>query len=71
MVRYSLPRSCRVTLKYFDLRGRCIAALVNEVQGPGHHTQRLGADLASRGAYLMVFEAGTFVKREMTTLVGQ
>jgi hypothetical protein len=70
-VRYALPEQCRVSLKYFDLRGRLVANLVNTVQGAGYYTLSVRHALPSSGTYIRVFEAGSFVKRELTAMVGK
>jgi len=63
IVCYSLPMQCRVSMKYYDLQGRLIATLVNSMQGTGFYT--LNA-LSLRGAHVMIFKAGPFVKRELS-----
>jgi YVTN family beta-propeller protein len=70
-VRYSLPLRCRVSLKYYDLRGRLTASLVNSEQGPGYYTVRPGKALSANGALIMVFEAGSFVKKELVVMAGR
>jgi hypothetical protein len=65
VVRYSLPVSCRVGLKYYDLRGRLVATLVNTTQNAGYYVLSIKNALPSRGTYIRVFEAGSFIKREL------
>jgi hypothetical protein len=70
-LRYTLPKTCQVLVRYFNLKGRQIASLVNMVQGPGHYTLKIDRTLLPSGVYCMVFEAGSFVKRELTAIVGR
>jgi hypothetical protein len=70
-VRYNLPIQCHVSLKYYDLQGRLLATLVNSVQGPGNYILSVRNALPSHGTYIRVFEAGTFVKREIAAIVGK
>ena len=37
IIKYSLPKTCQVELKLFDVTGREIAILVNENQRPGYY----------------------------------
>jgi hypothetical protein len=71
MVRYGLPVQCHVSLKYYDLRGRLIASLVNSTQAPGYYALSVRNAIPSNGSYIRIFEAGTFVKRELVTMVGK
>jgi hypothetical protein len=68
-VRYSLPQPCRVSLKYYDLRGRLIATLVNSMQSAGEYSLSVKNALPSRGAYVRVFEAGSFIKRDLVAVM--
>ena len=59
-INYRLPTNHHATLKVFDLLGREVATLVNEVKRPGIHTvQWDAADLAS-GIYFYRLTAGDF-----------
>ncbi|MGA2506921.1 MAG: hypothetical protein ABSF80_05535 [Chitinispirillaceae bacterium] len=69
MVRYGLPMQCHVVLKYYDLRGRLIASLVNSTQAPGYYFLSVRNALPSRGSYIRIFEAGSFIKRELVPMV--
>jgi len=68
-VRYGLPKQCHVSLKYYDLRGRLVASLINNIQGPGYYTLSVRNALSSNGSYIRVFEAGSFVKKELIAVV--
>ena len=71
MVRYGLASACHVSLRYYDLRGRLVATLVNTTQGAGYYVLSVKNVLPSRGTYIRVFEAGSFIKRDLTAIVGK
>lgn len=71
IVRYNLPLQCRVSLKYYDLKGRLVATLVNKLQEPGNYILSVKNALPSCGSYVRVFEAGSFIKREIAEMVGK
>lgn len=59
-IRYGVPRSSQVTLTVFDMLGREIRTLVNEVQPAGQYTVDFdGRDLAS-GVYFYRLSSGSF-----------
>jgi len=72
MIRYTLPRSGRVHLAVYDLQGRLVRTLADEVQSAGQHSlswSGSGADgqpLAS-GVYFcrMEAEGGFSASRKM------
>jgi hypothetical protein len=49
---YRLERSARVRLEVFDLRGRHVAVLADEVQAAGQHVARFSAQGLPTGLYL-------------------
>ena len=70
-IKYQIPSNNHVTLKVFDLLGREVATLVNEVKQPGTYTVEWSAkggsasggdayNLAS-GVYFYRLQAGSFV----------
>ena len=59
-IRYGVPRSSHVALTIFDILGREVRTLINEVQSPGHYTVTFdGRDLAS-GVYFYRLASGSF-----------
>ncbi|MBA4406995.1 alpha-amylase [bacterium] len=71
VISYQLPVSSYVTLKIYDLLGREVATLVNEVQPAGiHHSQFSILNYAlSSGVYLYRIEAGNFVQSKKMLLI--
>ncbi|MGB2960605.1 MAG: M14 family zinc carboxypeptidase [Bacteroidota bacterium] len=57
-IRYSLPRRGHVMLKVFDLLGREVETLVDEVRSAGAHSVRFDAGGLAAGVYLYRLTAG-------------
>lgn len=57
-IRYDIPTTGRVTMKVFDLVGREIATLVDEVKSPGSYVATFNAVNLSSGMYLCRLQAG-------------
>jgi photosystem II stability/assembly factor-like uncharacterized protein len=53
---YTLPATGAVSIKLYDLRGRCLKSLVNSMQSIGPHMATLPCGL-SPGAYILSFQA--------------
>ncbi len=68
-IRYELPRSSVVRLIVFDMLGREVAALVNELREAGIHEVSFdGSGLAS-GVYLYRLNAGSFTQTRKLILM--
>ena len=59
-VRYAICDVSHVTLKVYDVLGREIATLVNEVKQPGEHSVRWDAGTQPSGVYIYKLTAGDF-----------
>lgn len=68
-ISYRLPAVCYVTLDVFDILGRKVATLVNEVQQPGGHTVRFDGGRVVSGVYFCRITAGSFVDTKKLVLV--
>jgi DNA-binding beta-propeller fold protein YncE len=55
-VRYSLPQEGKVKIELYDLSGRKVRSLIDEVQGPGEHELRSNLSLPA-GVYFLVLES--------------
>jgi hypothetical protein len=66
-INYSLAATGNVTLKVFDVLGREVETLVNEVQVAGLHTVSMNASRLASGMYIYKLESGSFssVKKMM------
>jgi len=60
-IKYSIAAASQVNLKIYDILGRHIQTLVNEMQSPGQYTVTFNAANLSSGVYLYRIEAGDFV----------
>ena len=66
-IKYAVPKNVKVTLKIYDLLGREIATLVNDVKSPGVYSVKwngktMSGQQVSSGVYFYRLEAGNFVK---------
>lgn len=67
-IRYALPDASAVTLTVYDVRGRAVAILVNNVMSAGYHEVEFdGSDLPS-GVYLYRMTAGSFTQTKKLLL---
>jgi hypothetical protein len=68
-IRYDIPRQSFVELKVYDILGREIRTLVNEIKIPGVYTAEFnGYDLAS-GVYFYRIKCGSFIDLKKMILV--
>jgi hypothetical protein len=61
VINYSLAASERVQITVYDLLGKEIKTLVNEVKGPGSHQVTFNASGISSGVYFYKISAGSFL----------
>jgi hypothetical protein len=69
VINYTLPNSGYVSLKIFDLLGREISTLVNEVQHQGDYSATFNAQNLSSGIYFYTLCAGNFIKTNKMILM--
>ncbi len=60
VISYQLPVISRVSLKVYDILGREIAQLVDEVKQPGRYSVRFDGATLSSGVYFYSLRAGAF-----------
>ncbi|MBI5471118.1 MAG: T9SS type A sorting domain-containing protein [Ignavibacteriae bacterium] len=60
-ISFDLPKSSFVTLKVFDLIGREVATIVNEVKQPGRYSVQFDGMNFASGVYVYRLHAGEFV----------
>jgi len=68
-IEYALPQGEFVSLKIFDVLGREVATLVNEVQSLGFHSVNFDAGKFSSGVYFYKIQAGKFVSTKKMLLM--
>ncbi|MGE5431586.1 MAG: two-component regulator propeller domain-containing protein [Syntrophomonadaceae bacterium] len=68
-INYSIPRQGFVSLKIYNLLGREIASLVNEVKQAGSYSQEFSASSLPSGIYIYTIQAGEFRESRKLTLL--
>lgn len=68
-IRFSLPEAQHVRLAVYDVLGRLVATLADEVRAGGEHPVRLDASGLPAGTYLVRLEAGSVRLTERLTVV--
>lgn len=68
-ISFTLPERGFVSLKVYDILGREIANLVNEVKSIGTHSVNFDASFLSSGIYMYKLEAGQKVLSKRMTLI--
>lgn len=66
---YTMPRIDFVTLKAYDILGREVRTLVNEIQGAGAHSIVFHAGDLSSGVYLYRLQIGSFAETRKMVLL--
>jgi hypothetical protein len=59
-IRYDLPRTAIVSLRVYDVLGREVAVLVNEVKEAGRYNAKFDARNMASGFYVYRLQAGNF-----------
>ena len=68
-ISYSLPKSSAVRITIFDMLGRQVATLVNEIKEAGSYTAQWNAHHLNAGIYLCKYETGSAtITRKMTVV---
>ncbi|MEO0293363.1 MAG: T9SS type A sorting domain-containing protein [candidate division WOR-3 bacterium] len=60
VIRYEIPKEVRVILKMYDLLGREVTTLVDEIKGPGRYDLKLNGEKIPSGIYFYRMIAGEF-----------
>ncbi|MFZ4589677.1 MAG: S8/S53 family peptidase [Ignavibacteria bacterium] len=68
-IKYDLPKSGVVSLKVYDINGRLVKELVNQMQIAGSYTARFEASNLSSGIYFYQLTAGEFKAQNKMLLV--
>jgi hypothetical protein len=58
-IGYDIPQDAKVTLKVYDIAGREVATLVNELQTAGYHVVKFNASTFSSGMYFYKIKVST------------
>jgi hypothetical protein len=68
-ITYQLPQQSEVQLEVFDMKGRQVATLANQIMSAGTHTVNFDASELSSGIYLYRLQVGSAVITRKLTLV--
>jgi hypothetical protein len=68
-IKYDIPKHSGVKLVVFDLLGREVATLVNEMKKPGSYEVTFDGTNLSSGVYFYKIEAGDFVNVKKMVLI--
>jgi hypothetical protein len=68
-ISYALPKSGLVTLKVYDILGKEVATLVNEVKNVGSYTVDFSGSNLSSGVYFYKLSVGDFSSIKKMTLI--
>ncbi len=68
-IKFSVPKPTNVTLKIYDVLGKEVATLVNEMKQPGFHTVDFNAPDFASGIYFYRIDAGEFTSVKRMVLV--
>jgi hypothetical protein len=69
VISYQLPVSGLASIKVFDMMGREVAQLVNEVKEAGYYTVKFDASKLSSGMYFYTINSGSFSETKKMMLV--
>jgi len=68
-ISYSVAEMSNVTLRVYDILGRVVATLVNDVQAPGQYNVNFDAARLASGTYIYRIEAGDFMSTKKMLLI--
>ncbi|MBO6574778.1 MAG: tandem-95 repeat protein [Rhodothermales bacterium] len=68
-IRYDVPEAGHLLLEVFDVRGKRVAVLADEVQSPGKHVQTFDAGTLPSGVYLYRLTSGSFTQVKTMILI--
>ena len=68
-ISYEIPELANVSLRVYDMSGREVAELVNQMQQPGSYDVIFNASSLSSGVYFYKLEAGGFVQTKKMILI--
>ncbi|MGA2668974.1 MAG: T9SS type A sorting domain-containing protein [Ignavibacteria bacterium] len=69
VIRYSIPQNSAVKLTIYDMTGRAVKTLVNQVMNSGNYEVNFDASNIASGVYFYKLEAGSFVSTKKMTLI--
>ena len=68
-IKFSIPEVSKVTLKIYDILGREVSTLVNEVRNAGNHEVNFDASNLASGMYIYSIKAGDYTASKKMMLL--
>ena len=68
-ISFAIPSQEFVTIKVFDILGRQVETLMNEIKSPGYYEINFNADKLPSGTYIYEIRAGSFVETKKMILL--
>ncbi|HRE40974.1 MAG TPA: S8 family serine peptidase [Ignavibacteria bacterium] len=68
-INYSIPKAGFVKLNVYDITGKLVAQLVNEMKSPGYYSLEFNGNNLASGAYFYRIEASDFVNVKRMILI--
>jgi hypothetical protein len=68
-IKYGLPKDAKVSLVVFDMLGRKVMTLVNDMQKAGYHEVQFNSLNLSSGTYFYKISAGDFTSIKRMVLL--
>ncbi len=69
MIKYDIPTQTKVVMQVYDILGRQVETLVNEVKTPGSYEVQFNASRCASGVYFVRMVAGSYVRAEKMLLL--
>jgi hypothetical protein len=69
IIRYSIPKTCYVLLKVYNILGKEVATLVNQEKTTGNYEINFYANNLSSGVYFYRIQAGNFTDTKKFVLL--
>ena len=69
VISYSIPNTANVKIKIFDITGREIRQLINEVKEAGRYEIKFDGSNLATGIYFYKLESGSFVSTKRMVLI--
>jgi endo-1,4-beta-xylanase len=69
VIRYQLPVNSMVTLTVFDMLGREVATLVNDIKNAGSHETKFDGSKLPSGMYVYTLRAGNYTQTKKLVLL--
>jgi hypothetical protein len=69
VIRYELPQQSHVIIEIYDILGRKVTTLTDDLQPPGYHQVIWNAENVSSGVYFYKLQAGNYSETKKMTLV--